>query len=122
TAAALMLIFGLPIFAAGPGGTQNGLNGTALSIIAALLLTSPPDMSPSRRERLSFGTAIGAVIAGFVVNLFAGGILGLIVGILAGTHLLAQVLSPWDPFAAKRRAQLEGEEVDDEDDGAGAPA
>ena len=57
-----------------------------------------------------------------MLNLFCDGILGLIVGILAGTHLLVQILSPWDPFAANRRAEIEdGEEPDHDDEAAPWP-
>lgn len=109
TAAGLLMLCGMPAFAAGDGGQQERLALTALGAILALLLIPPPDLSPSREERVAFGPAVGAAALGFVAWIFTQGSLGLLFAILAGSHLLAQVLSPWDPFGAKRRMGLEGD-------------
>src|SRR4051812_19162516 len=106
-AAGLLMLFGLPVFGSANGSQQERLALTALGAILALLLIPPPGLSPSRAERVAFGPAIGAAALGFMAWIFTQGSLGLLSAILAGSHLLAQVLSPWDPFAARRKMGLE---------------
>jgi len=116
-AAGMVLLCGIPVFASLSGGDEDRMAMTALGVLIALLLVSPPDLSPSRSERVAFGPAVGAAFVGFIAWIFTQGFFPLTVGILAGSQLLAQALSPWDPFAARRRAQREGEEPPDSDAG-----
>ena len=109
TAAALLMLFGLPVFAATGGREEETLALTALGALIALLLMPPPDLSPSREERLAFGPAVGAAAIGFVAWIFTHGSFPLLIAMLAGSHLLTQILSPWDPFAARRRMGLGGD-------------
>jgi hypothetical protein len=115
TAAGLLMLFGLPVIGAANGADAERLALTALGALIALMLIPPPDLSPSRPERVAFGPAVGAAALGFVAWIFTHGNFGLLVALLAGSHLLAQVLSPWDPFAARRKLGLPG-------DSSGAPA
>ena len=114
TAGALLMLFGMPVFAATGGGEEQTLAMTALGALIALLLIPPPDLSPSREERMAFGPAVGAAAIGFLAWIFTHGSFPLLIAILAGSHLLTQILSPWDPFAARRRMGLGG-------DSSGAP-
>lgn len=103
TSAALLMLVGLPAFAASRGSQEGEMAMTALGALLALLMVPPLDLSPARAERVAFGPVVGAAALGFAAFIFTQGTFGLLIAILSGSHLLAQVLSPWDPAAAKRR-------------------
>ena len=103
---ACMILFSIPIFAAAPGDLQHLLAKTGGAVFIPLLFINwIAAISVQRPERIAFGHAFVAGLFAFIVNLFFGGCTELAIAAAAGISLVAQMLSPWDPTAAQRRAQ-----------------
>jgi len=86
-------------------GTRH-LGGTFIAIFVSLfLLNWIRATSPGREERVSLGLAIKAGAIAFVFAMIFDGVATLAIGVLAGTALVAQVASPFDPQAWLRSAR-----------------
>jgi hypothetical protein len=108
-----LVLLSLPVWAFdGP----RGIGGTLLAIILPYcLFSSKGEASPERTERVQFGELFGAGVAAFVLSMIFRGHWQLAVAVAAGTSLLLQVLSPWDPVrGALTKAIKEAEEAGDE--------
>ncbi|HEY2842835.1 MAG TPA: protein kinase, partial [Bryobacteraceae bacterium] len=79
-------------------------SGTLIAVLAPLSFINTWNWArANRKERVSLGPAIGAGFIGFILcSIFSGDPL-LAIAVLAGTSLVVQVISPWDPMLAANR-------------------
>ncbi len=90
---------------------SNAAAGTTLAIAIGLFLMNWKKMiSPERKERVSLGAAVGIAAIGLAIAAMADGDFAMVIGVLAGTALAAQVFAPMgiDPRSRREAAlQLE---------------
>ena len=109
------MIISLPTW----GGTASRTPGATFfaTLVPLFIINTRKWYAHDRTERVGLGPIFSAAIVGFVVNLFAHGSLNLVIAALAGTAMLVQILSPWDPVAgAQAKEREEAGEEEDEDD------
>ena len=79
-------------------------NETWIAILAPLCFCNTWEWArANRKERVSLGPAIGVAIFGLILSSFFDGDAVLAIAVLAGTCLVVQVASPWDPVLASNR-------------------
>ncbi len=107
TAAAFICII-LPVYALAANDKRIAdiAFGTLAAVGVGLLLVDWWErMSAGRGERVDLGEAIGAGFVGWILCFLFDGSGLMAGGILAGISLAVQVTAPWDPVAAKQRAE-----------------
>ena len=105
-----MVIFSMVIWGRNIDYVMNELKGTWLAIGILLCLEDWwKYTAPNRKERVSLGSAIGLGALGFVACLIFDGNTVLAIGVLAGTSLVVQIVSAYDPKAYPKLLDEEDE-------------
>ncbi|CAN5665465.1 hypothetical protein BH09PLA1_BH09PLA1_34730 [soil metagenome] len=83
---------------------QTRMVGTWIAIIIAFLLNDSRQwIDPSRSDRVRIKYAVSAAFTAWIATLIFSGSTHLAVAVVAGTALMVQVLTPWDPRGAEER-------------------
>ena len=104
-AAILAILVSLPTWGPpGRGARQIGECLGAISI-SLLLIDWQKRTRPDRRERVSLGSVVNCAVVALVVGAILDINVPLVIAVMCGVSIVAQIASPWIPAAAWRRRE-----------------